>query len=201
MINSDIDFEFIHFLPPESLFSGGGHVALRVPYTLDGVSGVGLLDVAGGAMPTIGDNIVDFFDLQDQNKDIILRRVNDDAPEYYEIYYKVQYLDNVHLGFTSKVDIINYFTFIDLIYIPLANKKLEKMLFDGLAIVFGRYYSIYVDEEFLAPFLHQIYLFKFILFFLRSILITGIAIVIYESIAASRILVRRQRLNGAITVE
>lgn len=182
LLKKNIEFEVIHFFIPETFFTFGGHVALRAPYTLRGKKGIGIIDLAGGGVPKFNNTIVDYFDLGNKDKigDIYFDRINKNASKYYENYYKKEYLNKVQIGFTKSADVIRYFDFIEKVYIPLDNSKIEKMLYDGLAILLGQYYTIYVDEELISSFVFQIYFFKTILFLVRILLLSLTLIAFYE---------------------
>lgn len=66
--------------------------------------------------------------------------LNDDSP-YYE-----KFLDNVSIGYIPSREIDRYFDFIEHIYFPLGNDRLEKYLYDGLALLVGFLPKIYVPN-------------------------------------------------------
>ena len=185
-INNNIDFELVHFLPPDSLFAGGGHVAIRLPYEFKGRHGLGVIDIAGGGMPLIEGTIADIYHLVDQNESLVFTRINSNAPEYYRNYYTSEYLNQVFLGFTPSSDVIRYFSFVDTVFVGLGSEKLEKMLYDGLALLFGQYYNIYVYDAFIAPFKGQIIFFQIVLFLVRISLILILLLLISEIIYGVR---------------
>ena len=171
LLKNNIAFELIHFIPKDTLFKSGGHVTLRVPYNYNGKSQVGIIDLAGGGFPSYGGKSLDVFDIKRINKTLDFIRLNDKAPEYYKNYYKLEYLSNVYFGFTPSSEISTYFEFIDKYYSALGSEKLEKLFYDGLAILFGKYYAVYVDSDFISKNYNEILLFRFILYFIRLFLL------------------------------
>lgn len=180
ILKNNIDFELIHFLPIDSLFKGGGHVVLRVPYNYNGESMVGIVDLAGGGLPSDGEKYLDVLDLKVMNPPFSLIRLNEKAPEYYKNYYKSDYLKKVYFGFTPSNEVDTYFKFINKFYISLGNEKVEKLIYDGLAILVGKYYSIYVDNDFIAIFNNEILLFRFMLYFIRVFLLVLPILILIE---------------------
>ncbi len=180
-IREGIDFELIHFLPPNSLFSGGGHVAVRVPYQLNNDTVVGILDIAGGGVPLLDGIGADYGDAQKTEPNLEFIRVSDKAPIYFKNYYTNEFLNSVYLGFTPASGVKRYFRFIENFYVPLGNDKLEKMVYDGLALFSGQYYDIYTDEELLSQFRVERYFFIGMLILLRLLVTFMFLIVIYES--------------------
>jgi len=171
LIKNNIDFELIHFLPIDSLFKSGGHVTLRVPYNYNGKSMVGIVDLAGGGLPSDGVKYLDVFDLKVMKPAFSLVRLNEKAPEYYKNYYERDYLKKVYFGFTPRSDVDRYFKFINKFYISFGNERVEKLIYDGLAILVGKYYTIYVDNDFMAKFNNEIILFKIFLYVIRGFLL------------------------------
>ena len=180
LLQENISFELIHFLPVDTLFSGGGHVAMRLPYVYKDESKIGILDIAGGGLPVSKGNFIDIAQLQAKNFSADLHIINDKASKFYESYYKDDYLENIYFGFTPSDEIHRYFNFIEKIYFSLGHEKLEKLLYDGLSIFFGKYYSIYIDETFLDQFKAQYLFYNFLLQLMRLLTFTLIIIVFGE---------------------
>ncbi|BBO67279.1 hypothetical protein DSCA_12090 [Desulfosarcina alkanivorans] len=155
-------------------------MAVRVPYQHNGLEGVGVVDLAGGGVPMVGASIADIDDLTDQKDRISFNLVNERAGDFYRTYYTEEYLDQVYLGFTPASDVIRYFNFIEIVYLSFGSPKLEKMLYDGLALLFGQYYHIYVDDGFLEQFETQILLFKSLLLTIRICLSVLVGLLLAE---------------------
>ena len=57
------------------------------------------------------------------------------------------FLDNSVVGVVAEKEVGEYFRFIEVLHFPLGHKKLEKIFFDGMAIIFGYYPTTYVDDD------------------------------------------------------
>lgn len=51
------------------------------------------------------------------------------------------------IGIMRKEEVESYFSFIDKVWLPLGIKRLEKIVFDGIAVVLGYYPKTYVSEQ------------------------------------------------------
>ena len=193
LLKSNITFELIHFLPPDTLFSGGGHVALRVPYSYKGESRVGIVDLAGGGLPLVNGVFIDIDELETLKFSADFHRINAKASEFYESYYEYDYLKKVYFGFTPGNEVKRYYNFIEMIYFSFGHEKLEKLFYDGLAILFGQYYSIYVDEAFLDSFKVESFFYSFLLYLIRMLIVLGIIIVFFEMFS----LIKRKKILAA----
>jgi len=180
LLMHNTSFEIVHFLPFDNLFNGSGHVVLRLPFQYKGADFVGILDLAGGGIVSRGGKLLDVFDLKDGSSDIDLIRLNPAANQYYSNYYKRKYLNKVSIGYTPCDEVETYFNFIEKYYFPLGNERLEKLFYDGLAIFFGHYYSIYVDNVFYSKYLLKIEFYRFILYYFRFYVIILFIAIAYE---------------------
>jgi len=179
-LKNNIPFELIHFLPKDTFLSGGGHVALRVLYNYKSETKIGILDLIGGGLPSTDGNFIDIDTLAAKNSCVNLHRINEVAPASYEEYYKHDYLKTVYFGFTPSNEVEKYFNFIETFYVPIGNEILEKYLYDGMAILFNQYYSIYVNERFLDEFRIESLFYIVLLQLMRIYILFILMVLIFE---------------------
>jgi hypothetical protein len=179
LLKQHVDFEIIHFLPPESLFDGDGHVALRVPYRLSNIKQIGVVDLVEGGIPQCSGISIDISELRRCNSPIAILRLTNDKSSFSQ-YYGREYLDRIFIGRTPSADVARYFRFIETVHIDVGSEKLQKLIFDGLALLLGFYYPIYVDPNFFKGNWLENAFFAGILWFIRITLVLLSASVLYE---------------------
>ncbi|MDZ7697242.1 MAG: hypothetical protein U5R49_10075 [Deltaproteobacteria bacterium] len=180
LLTQNMDFEIIHFLPPNSFLKGGGHVALRVPYILnDGIKRIGVVDLAEGGIPQCDGTSIDISELGKCSSRISILRLPHDKSSFSQ-YYGKEYLNRVFIGRTPSTDVVRYFRFIEAVHIEVGSEKLEKLIFDGLAVLLGFYYPIYVAPDFFRGHKVEHAFFVAILWLIRITLVLLPAGVLYE---------------------
>jgi hypothetical protein len=144
-----IGYQIVHFLPFQSYFDGEGHTVINTVYNYQQHSHVvGIVDVIEGGLPQTENNrnlTINDLVVKDSWKPIHIlsfNKIKDNKSEYYN----QKYLKNIVIGVMTDAEIARYFRFIEYIYVPLGSAKLEKYLYDGLALFFGAYPSIYVTQ-------------------------------------------------------
>ena len=146
LLQRDYAFQVVHFIPYDGFLIGTGHTVLDMPYVLDGVAREGLVDVLEGGLPRENDTFIDLPMLQQKHLShpsiMPLNGRKDDESSYYG-----DFLNNAAIGVVPREEIARYYAFIDRIYIPLGSKRLERVIYSGAAIVFGRYPHTYVSRE------------------------------------------------------
>ncbi len=139
-------FQVVHIIPYDGLFSGTGHTVLDMSYIIDGVTHRGLVDILEGGLPRVKDSFIDLPTLLKKHLDqpaILPLNVRKDV----ESAYYGNFLEGSAVGVVPRDEIARYFSFINRIYIPLGNKRLERIIYSGVAIVFGYYPHSYVSQE------------------------------------------------------
>lgn len=143
---SEIDLQIVHLLPRSDFVQGRGHSVIRIPYEDGGATRVGLVDLLEGGLPSSGGQPLDIEDLTHGSiADFEIRsltRLQDSESPYYE-----DSLDNVSIGYIPAREIDRYFDFIEWIYVPLGNDRLEKIFYDGLALIVGVLPKVYVPDH------------------------------------------------------
>lgn len=151
-------FQIVHLIPYDSFLSGKGHTLLNMPYQFDGAEQTGLVDVMEGGLPRVAGHYLDLSALQKKYLgDVAIAPLNprkDRDSEYYG-----EFLNNAAVGIVNQEEIAQYFAFINRVYFSLGSKRLERVFFSGIAMVFGQYPRTYVTrEEYLRLFGDKIYL-------------------------------------------
>lgn len=145
LLKRDYPFQIVHLIPYEGFLQGSGHTVLNMPYVLDGAEHVGIVDVLEGGVPQSNGRFIDLPALQQKHLQqwsiFPLNRHKDDASIYYG-----EFLDKAALGVVPGTEVANYFSFVDRIYVPLGHKRLERVVFSGIAIVAGAYPHTYVSR-------------------------------------------------------
>lgn len=142
---SKIDLQIVHLLPRSDFVLGHGHSVIRIPYEDDGETRVGLVDLLEGGLPSSGGVPLDIEDLTrgsiaDFEIRSLTRLQDNESPHYGKS------LDSVSIGYIPAREIDHYFDFIERVYVPLGNDRLEKTFYDGLALLFGALPKIYVPD-------------------------------------------------------
>ncbi len=142
---SGLDYQVIHLLPRDRFLIGGGHTVMRMRYRYQGIERVGIVDLLEAALPVsasgyadidtlVAGPLVDFrFEL--------LNSETDGVSDYYG-----DFLEDAVLAYIPADEIARYFRFLEAVYVPLGSERLEKHVYDGLALMLGFYPSIFVPE-------------------------------------------------------
>lgn len=142
--------QIIHFLPIDGFLHGDGHTVINTSYSYDNSVFNGIVDVIEGGFPlnnNIPIGVHDIIEKKDFQHFNILPL--NDKKDSVSPYYDEQFLVNSEIGVIPQDQIKEYFTFMSGAYFPIFSnkKKLEKILFNGLSVVFGCYPNIYVTES------------------------------------------------------
>ena len=144
---------------------GAGHTVLSV--NLEGQNI--LLDVLGGGIPLKNQNYIDVQRYTYNKEDIFTHQILNDRKNEKNVYLPKEYLQEVELGLVPQQEIMNYFTFVEKIYVPFGQLYFEKVFYDTLSLMFGYYPNTYVNEDFFWETYKNAWLFVFFSFvFLAS---------------------------------
>ncbi len=139
-------YMIVHLMPIDGFLQGEGHTVVNTSYMLDGKRYSGIVDVLGGGLPRNNGAFVELADLRAGNmQNVSLLTLNPRKGEGSPFYG--EFLDTSVVGVIFSEDVESYFDFIGSIYIPLGSRKLEKYIYDGIAILFGKYPAVYVDTQ------------------------------------------------------
>lgn len=132
-----VDYQIIDVIQPESVSRGVGHTMIRLS--------TGLLDVHNAGLPLGGGKALDLPDLQEgpiqDYRAISLNSRKTGTSRYFG-----DFLEGAVIGYRDPGDMRRYWTFIEAIFIPIGNDRLEKMIYDGLALIVGVLPPIRVDD-------------------------------------------------------
>lgn len=146
LLGNHYNFRVVHFLPYADFLTGNGHTLLDMPYTLDGITHRGLVDMMEGGIPVSKNAYIDFATLQ--KKHLVepsifpLNKLKDDSSPYYG-----SFLDSAAVGIAPRSEISGYFSFLEAIYVPLGNKRLERIIYSGIGVVLNFFPHTYVSRE------------------------------------------------------
>lgn len=141
------DYEIVHFLPRESYLGGDGHTVIRTRFPLDGRAVVGLVDVVGRAIPLSDGRPLDVTDLgRGEIAGLVFRAIGSHDPRW-ERFYAGGFQSGVLVGRIPARGVDRYFRFLEASYVDLGlPPRLEKVIWDGAAVVLGFYPPIHVES-------------------------------------------------------
>jgi len=181
-------YNIIAFLHRNDFLDGVGHVVVQTTYKLEGENHSGIIDLLEGGLPKNGEKFLDLKDLIRGDMDnVLIMPFNDDKDDLSPYYG--EFLNNSIIGVITYKEVEEYFDFLKSIYLPLGNKKLEKYIYDGIAILTGKYPYIYVNNTdyniLFKDKKHLKYLYSTFLYMLRFFIIFSLflsAVVMYKKI-------------------
>lgn len=140
-----IPFHRVEILPVSGFLYGQGHVLVRTKYEFGGEVRVGLIDVLEGSYLALGGKPVDLADLRRATPFSIemkqLTPLADGQSEYYG-----SFLNDVVIATTNPDATRAYFRFIEAVYVPLGNKRAERLFFNALAVVCGYFPGAQISQ-------------------------------------------------------
>lgn len=156
LLNSkNIPFQIIDIMPYDSFLIGNGHTIISVKDTAFSRNESVLVDVLAGSIPLINNQPVSYqllIQLSRGKKEVLSFKSLTRQPFFINPYYQ-DLLTKSFIGIRCYADVCRYLTYTDYIYINFCNYYLEKLIYQGISIVFGYYPLIYVSPEFEAKLL------------------------------------------------
>lgn len=135
----------VHLLNKDfSFLDGIGHTVLSVNMEKKSI----VLDVFEGGIPLQNRNYIDAEHFTYNVEDIFTHQVLNDRRDSQNQYFTNSNLQEVELGLIPQREIIDYFNFLDRVYVPLGHTYFEKLFYDTLSFLFGYYPNTYVSEKF-----------------------------------------------------
>ncbi len=138
-------FQVVHLLPLESFLAGGGHTLLRARVDWRDQEQTALVDLRQGALPMSGDRPIDITDLAAGPIDGFHFELLNPGGADSTVYFGA-FLDSAVVGVIPDPEIDRYFRFLEAVYRPLGNQRIEKLIYDGLALLLGYYPTIHVID-------------------------------------------------------
>lgn len=141
------DFRVVIFLmTPLTRFAPDGHIVLQTSVDLGGRTEKGILDLGERGVAFKDDRSARLRDIRDGGvKGISISRLAPYRPEGPTFYERVP--GKVLVGVITAGDCRKYYDFLSSVYFPLGNGKLEKYLYEAIALVAGRYPPVYIKTE------------------------------------------------------
>jgi len=169
---SGIDYQIIHIMDAEGLATGNGHTVVRLHYRLDGSEQLGLVDPVYGGLPQVGDRALDVATLDTGPVEGFTFRPLNAAGRYPGKVYRED-LETAVVGYVPRSEVRRYYRFLEAVFVPLGHEKVEKYLYDGLALVLGFLPHVYVPryEDLMANYGVESALHRTALWTLRSTLV------------------------------
>lgn len=141
----NMQFQRVELLPVENFIRGSGHVLSRTKYLYRGEARVGLIDVLEGGLPSKDGVPIDLAQLMSAvpfTVNITPLNVRcDRQSDYYGTF-----LETAVVAVADSRDIQRYFRWVETVYVPTGNPKLERFLCNASAIVLGRFPRLHVSE-------------------------------------------------------
>jgi hypothetical protein len=139
---TDHDYQIVHLLSPESIVDGDAHTVINTTFQLHGQTYNALIDLAMGGVPYSHDQPLTLDNLRAGELPTAIVRPNARRKSNVARYASLR-----DIAVLTSADVNRYFDFIEAIYVPLGHEKLEKIVFDALAVTFGFYPKQYVTAE------------------------------------------------------
>jgi len=145
------DYQIVHLMPINGFLNGIGHTVLHMPFRLTDEKHYGIVDVLEGGLPQTRSGFMHLDTLRkgslSEASILSLNQRKDNESPYYD-----SFLDTAIVGVIYAQDVERYFDFLESVYVPLGNKRLEKIFYDGLSLICGTYppnYVLKTDQEIL----------------------------------------------------
>jgi hypothetical protein len=146
---NSVNYNIVHIMSNNEYLTGIGHTIIDTKYSFNGIrNNIGLIDVSENAIPTKLDGTgLSLEDIRtNQSPNVKLIKVGENRISSHLFYYEQSYLSRSTIGVMRGDEVNSYMNFIEAIYFPLGSRILEKYAYDGLAIFFGYYPKIYVEN-------------------------------------------------------
>lgn len=146
LLRAGIPFHRVEILPISGFLYGQGHVLVRTKYQFAGEVRVGLIDVLEGSYLALGGKPVDIAELRRATPFSIEMKPMTPLADGQSDYYG-SFLNDVVIATTSPDATRAYFRFIEAVYLPLGDKRAERLLYNALAVVCGYFPGSQVSES------------------------------------------------------
>jgi hypothetical protein len=142
---TNIPYDIVFFLPREEFLDGLGHAILSTRCIYSDSTFDCLVDVLEAGLPMSGTHVATLEQLRKgavpDFSILSLNRIKDADSNFYG-----EFLDRSTIGILEGEDIDRYFSFIESTYVSLGNRRLEKLLYDGMSVLFAVYPPIRVQS-------------------------------------------------------
>lgn len=142
----DLQFQRIDLLPVDGYLRGSGHVLIRTRYLHNGEDRVGLIDVLDGGVPSRSGIPLDLAELRESPPfTVSITPLNvrcDRQSDYYGTF-----LESVVFATVDSKEIRSFFRWLESVYVPFGDPRIERVVYNAIAIVLMRFPSSYVSQE------------------------------------------------------
>ena len=126
----------------EGFLKGSGHTVQLMSLQKKNI----IVDFLEGGLPLKCGKPFQLKGLYDQGECELGFKVISPIKDKENFYFTEKKLNNYIIGIHSQLEVDRYHKFIERIYFPLFNKKLEKIFFDSVSLVSGFYPKVYVQS-------------------------------------------------------
>jgi hypothetical protein len=145
LLRAGVPFHRVEILPTAGFLHGQGHVLVRTKYEFEGKVLVGLIDPLEGAHLALGGGNVDLAELRRATPfSLELKPLTARVDRQSEYYGTL--LNDVVIATTNPGETAAYFRFIEAIYVPLGHPRFERIFYNALAVLCGRFPSSRVSQ-------------------------------------------------------
>ena len=138
-------FQRVELLPVGDYLRGYGHVLIRAKHAVGSDVRVGMIDMLEGGFLAKDGASIDLDDLRAASPFTIsivpLNARCDRQSDYYG-----SFLETVAFAVADSEAIRRYFRWVEMIYVPIGNAKVERFFCNASAIVLGRFPPLHVSQ-------------------------------------------------------
>lgn len=140
-----LPFERVELLKVDGFLLGQGHVLVRALVMHEGEPRVALVDMLEGGLPVREGKTINLPELVAADPFTIeILPLNWRMDRYSEYYGG--FLDEVVVARVSDDEIVEFFRFLEGAYVPLGLERFERIVFNAMAIVRGKFPSLHVSQ-------------------------------------------------------
>jgi hypothetical protein len=142
---SNIPYSLVFVMDAAEAETGAGHAVVECPIDVDGIRGVGIVDMLNASVVTVDGRPMTVGDLLPHAPvDVEFVRANENCR--VDARYYGEYLRNTVVGVSRGEELNRYFDFIAGIHVALGSEGLEKVVFIAGALVLGIYPAVYMTS-------------------------------------------------------
>ena len=129
-----------------SFLNGSGHAAVQIKYNNENI----IIDINEAGIPLNNKKYLSIKDLPSIASENLNQLKLNKVSDQFNQYFNKEIISQVEIGKIKQKELEDYFRFIENIYVALgnSNKKIEKIFYDSIALLFGFFPSTYVNKEF-----------------------------------------------------
>lgn len=146
---SDIPYSLVFVMDADEAETGAGHTVVECPVDMDGVRGIGVVDMLNASVVTVDGRLMTVDDmLPHAPLDAEFLRANENCR--IDARYYGEFMANTVVGVSRGEELNRYFDFIAQTHVAMGSEGLEKVVFIAGALVLGVYPAVYMTSEDIA---------------------------------------------------